>query len=541
VTKVVNGGTTLTYKFDGNGNDTQSTDPTGTTTTSFDAKDRVTSQTLPGQSIPTTHTYDGADRLATLTDAGGTVQYGYDNDDELTSVIEPGGPQTTIGYNANGNRTTTAYPGGITMINTYAADSGGHLTPRLQSLVAKNSAGSVLTSYTYSNQTGTNDTDLWQSVTDKSNNVTKYTYDLLNRVGEANTMNGSSQVADYKYSYDPSGNILSAVNGSATTTFTYNAANELCWSLNNASTNGCSKAPRTGATTYSYDAGGNQTTDSGNSLAFAYNGLNQTTSVTPNGGTALTFSYRSSGQSSRAGAGGAAFTDNSLGLGSSTTGGNTTYYTRDTSGRLISERTPGGSYYYLFDGLGSVVGLTSASGALSNTYAYDPYGNTTSSTGTVTNPWRFAGAYLDSSTGLYKIGARYYNPALGRWTQQDPLEQPDSLINGNRYAYVGDNPVNDADPSGMTCSRYAGDVPGRPTCQYPPPVADPNLPQATARPNCQSARNNYRLECVYSRYRHERPAQTIIKNIKSFSHNPVVVILRCANGIKTGNISACRE
>ncbi len=55
------------------------------------------------------------------------------------------------------------------------------------------------------------------------------------------------------------------------------------------------------------------------------------------------------------------------------------------------------------------------------TYQYDPYGNLTSSTGSVANPWRFAGGYFDSGTGLYKFGARYYDPTLGRWSQQDPL------------------------------------------------------------------------------------------------------------------------
>src|SRR5260370_17974209 len=75
-------------------------------------------------------------------------------------------------------------------------------------------------------------------------------------------------------------------------------------------------------------------------------------------------------------------------------------------------------------------------------------GNLTSSTGSVANPWRFAGGYFDSSTGLYKFGTRYYNPGFGRWSQQDPLRgqlnDPTSL---NRYVYAGDDPVNLTDPS----------------------------------------------------------------------------------------------
>jgi RHS repeat-associated protein len=86
---------------------------------------------------------------------------------------------------------------------------------------------------------------------------------------------------------------------------------------------------------------------------------------------------------------------------------------------------------------------------LVSTYQYDPYGNLLSSTGSVANPWRFAGGYFDSSTGLYKYGTRYYNPGFGRWSQQDPLRgqlnDPTSL---NRYLYAGDDLVNMPDPSG---------------------------------------------------------------------------------------------
>lgn len=73
--------------------------------------------------------------------------------------------------------------------------------------------------------------------------------------------------------------------------------------------------------------------------------------------------------------------------------------------------------YYLFDGLGSVVAVTNANGGVTNSYAYDPYGVTTETKAALTNvfnPWRYAGEYQDTSTGLYKIGARYYQPDLGR-------------------------------------------------------------------------------------------------------------------------------
>jgi RHS repeat-associated protein len=104
--------------------------------------------------------------------------------------------------------------------------------------------------------------------------------------------------------------------------------------------------------------------------------------------------------------------------------------------------------YYLFDGLGSVVALTNASGSVTNSYAYDPFGVTTETKALLTNvfnPWRYTGQYQDTTTGLYKMGARYYQPELGRWTQ---VSNP-SGSEVNAYAYVGANPVNFIDPSSL--------------------------------------------------------------------------------------------
>ena len=101
-------------------------------------------------------------------------------------------------------------------------------------------------------------------------------------------------------------------------------------------------------------------------------------------------------------------------------------------------------YYSLFDGLGSIVGMTDSSGNEVNRYDYDPYGvmlHQQEQSG-FTNLFKFAGGQYRSSTGLYKFGERYYDPSLGRWTQQD------SVASGNRYVYAGDDPVNAVDPSG---------------------------------------------------------------------------------------------
>jgi RHS repeat-associated protein len=135
-----------------------------------------------------------------------------------------------------------------------------------------------------------------------------------------------------------------------------------------------------------------------------------------------------------------------------------TYYRRDNDGTLHSERLPSGAiHYYLLDGLGSTAALADSAGSKSQSYAYDPYGATTVSNSTgAANPWRYAGTYQDS-TGFYKMGVRYYSPALMRWTQQDPVQAPSDVQQLNRYQYGGDNPVNATDPGGRDiCAHLSG-------------------------------------------------------------------------------------
>jgi RHS repeat-associated protein len=288
-------------------------------------------------------------------------------------------------------------------------------------------------SYSYINPTTQQATDLRYSVTDASNNVTTYTYDALNRLTEAKTTNGSTLVSDYVYTYDGAGNRTSVNANGITSSYTYNAANELTSTTTGGTT-----------TTYSYDADGNMIGSSAG-LALTYNAASQTTAI--NG---VSQAYTGANQTERVQAGNVSFVNSPLGVSSQVDSTGATYFTRDNQNNLIDERTPSGAYYYVFDGLGSVVGLTDSSGAKVKTYAYDPYGNVTATTGSVTNPWRFASGYADASAGYIKFGARYDDPTLGRWTQEDPISgcilRPTSL---NRYNYVSDEPINGTDPSGL--------------------------------------------------------------------------------------------
>ncbi len=93
--------------------------------------------------------------------------------------------------------------------------------------------------------------------------------------------------------------------------------------------------------------------------------------------------------------------------------------------------------YYHGDYLGSTRALTDAAGEVVAISNYDPYGNPTSSTGSLTQPFGFAGQYTDAETGQY-LRARYYDPATAQFLIRDPLVG----LTGQPYACADNNPVN---------------------------------------------------------------------------------------------------
>ena len=61
-------------------------------------------------------------------------------------------------------------------------------------------------------------------------------------------------------------------------------------------------------------------------------------------------------------------------------------------------------------------------------------------------PYKFNGKELDSETGLYYYGARYYDPRTSIWLSTDPLMEKYPSM--NPYVYCAQNPVNMVDPDG---------------------------------------------------------------------------------------------
>jgi RHS repeat-associated protein len=112
----------------------------------------------------------------------------------------------------------------------------------------------------------------------------------------------------------------------------------------------------------------------------------------------------------------------------------------------------GTTSWYLTDRQNSVRNLVNSSGTITGTISYGSFGKPTTS-GT-TDRFGYTGREFDTATGLQYNRARYYDAAIGRWTQDDPIGFGGR--DANLYRYVGNSPTNGSDPSGLISIYFEG-------------------------------------------------------------------------------------
>jgi len=439
----------IAFTYDGSGNLIQRTDGSGTTTYTYDLANRLLTRANTAGGKTLIYNYDPVGNLTGLSDGGGARNYSYDSRNLLTSMTTGNGTLYTFSYDKDGRRTGTFFntvAGNATWTahTTTTYDKSGRIA-RISTALNSDPANLVFdTSYCYSRFvsgqscptiSSTTDTGLLQySTNNLTGTVSVYSPDKGNRLTKATNINGHT----YAYTYDADGNRTSVkTDGTTSQSLSYNSANQI------------------NSSGYSYDGAGNLTAAPG--ATYGYSAAEQMTQSTVSGTTSAHV-YAGTGQRELTSAGSNQFVwgrNDQYGqpwLQSFNTGSQSQVYVeRDGDGTPLGLHNAGNDFYLVLDNLGSVVAVVNTAGTVVARYSYDPYGNAVSvdeSGLSQPNIVRYTGGALDQTTGLTKLGQRYYDPALGAFTQQDALQLLANPQNGNLYAYAADSPANFIDATG---------------------------------------------------------------------------------------------
>ena len=314
-------------------------------------------------------------------------------------------------------------------------------------------AGSISQTYDRAARVATEARSLANISGDPGSGTQTFAYDNASRV------TGSSGLTKtYSYTYDLDGDRLTRSDGVISTSFTYDRTSQ----LSTQTIGGTQKS-------FVYDTYGNLTTAADDQSAltnYAYDKASRLTGITPATGSAATFTIDALDRPKSRTVGAA--TDNYGYVAASSTayetGTATTDALLDLDGTRLAVKTGGTVSWVVFDLHGSIVALCPAgTTSLSDAYRYDPWGQPIT-TGSTVNPWRYRGL-LDvspNSTPVDAMGARFYSPGLGAFTQQDSVQgQAADPLSMNRYLYAEANPATLIDPDGhavppteLLCSDY---------------------------------------------------------------------------------------
>jgi RHS repeat-associated protein len=334
--------------------------------------------------------------------------------------------------------------------NTRRIEAGySHHRNNLTSLQVKLQNGTdtiINQGYDYYLSSGTNNGRV-QKVTDyvDSNYTTTYEYDDFNRLEKAY---GPAFYRDFDY--DAWGNLTNvyATGGGETGSYSLSyATNGTGAPLNN----------RINNAGYSYDLSGNQTNDG--FANYTYDAASRLKTV----GTNNSCDYDGDGRKVKQVSGGYPLYylwSSVLGepVAELTSGGVYRAYVYGPGGQLLALQSADANFYWAHtDRLGSGRKLTNASGAVVYRAEFDPHGQQlyewASGGATFLNSHKFTGYERDWATNLDYAKARTYTRYRGRFLQPDPMgiaaadvTNPQSL---NRYGYVGNDPANFVDPSGL--------------------------------------------------------------------------------------------
>ena len=425
--------------------------------------------------ITTTYYYDFTDRMMKYVEKSSTcthsVGYAYDSLNNLTALVETiNGVERKTTYSYDGDNRPTSITAGNSALG-YSYDAYG----RVSTLTTKHDSNTFATkTYAYK--------------LDANGKPTNQVSTVTIQIGNNSTT--------YAYTYDQNGNITSISDGTYTTAYAYDSANQLIREENQEAET---------ITVWTYDGAGNiltrtvypydtGTTGEGTQTNYYYtdtqwgdllksyasrpiardeigNPTNdfvwkytwqhgrQLASMSKLDKSATwQFTYNADGLRTQRTDSVTGRTYNYTYLGGQlthmTVDGHTMYFTYDASGTPLAMVYDGYKFYYITNLQGDVISIVNGNGEEFVRYTYDAWGKTINVEGSATNlrfynPLRYRGYVYDEETGLYYVSSRYYDPEIGRFISADSYASTGQGILGtNMYAYCLNNPVNHSDPSG---------------------------------------------------------------------------------------------
>lgn len=428
----------------------------------YDSRGQITSYGVASDvyTASTAMAYDSRGNLTEFSDAYGTTNYSYDAASQLRGLALPGadcGEREAPGcirfaYDRNGNETSRSLPGGGAVTREFDESS------RLTAVLVNGDLRSAAPGYEYSYGAGDRDTMQVQSMrrigvpaAPPGERTTRYSYDTLGRLVEATdtTSDGETHAPQWGFGYDNAGNRTEVTQGSATTEYSFNDADQIVaiggepTEAEYTATGDMSRTPAGLELEYN-DAGqlAGGTTENGDTFENTYAGSTNATRLvhtveTPEGVREQTFQPTPLGHT--------VTTDSD---------GDDQVVIRHPDGSVVAtlNRETGEARYLATDLIGSPLAEIDDDGSVVEYYQFSPYGDA----GGLTTP-AYAGGQNDPTTGLVKFGARYYSPTLGIFTQMDP-----SGIETNPYLYAAGDPINFVDPTGLSsfnCNYYENVAP----------------------------------------------------------------------------------
>jgi RHS repeat-associated protein len=391
----------------------------------YDALGRLTSKDMPGSELDIGYGYDLLGRMTSASQTGDSQTYEYDALGRNVRQTGASGDYRSE-YDLAGRRTRLTHPDGFFVAQEYLVT--GEMT-RIREIGAASGVG-VLASYDYE-QLGRR-----ERLTLGNGDVTAYQYDSVSRLWKlTHDLAGSGNDNEITLSYNPASQIVrrEATNlayawtghGNGSTSSSFDGLNRLVG--------------------YSHDARGNRTSDGTRTYTYDSENKGRGVATTP-------YQYDPLGRLSGAGSPLAIAYENYVdNLVAERTPGSSTVQRRHVFGPGTDEPLvwyEGSDRRFLHaDERGSIVSVTSSSGALLSINRYDEYGRTeTTNTGNYLSRFGYTGQRYFGGFGLYHYKNRMYDPRAGRFMQPDPIGYDGGM---NLYPYVGGDPVNFIDPLGL--------------------------------------------------------------------------------------------